>query len=79
MKIIKGRSLTVSPVNDEKRQVIPSQVIWGRDLESFKLFRNNVEDYYRQIGAGYLIDLEFQDTYLQKGANFNFGVLDEMT
>jgi hypothetical protein len=47
-------------VNDESRQVLPSKVIWHGTMDRFEVFRNNVEDYYGQIGAGYLFDSSFQ-------------------
>jgi hypothetical protein len=46
----------MSAVNDERRQVLPSKAIWGETIDSFEVFRNNVEGHYRQIGAGYLLD-----------------------
>jgi hypothetical protein len=43
MKIVKERTRTMSAVNDERRQVLPSKVIWDRTIGSFEVFRNNVE------------------------------------
>jgi hypothetical protein len=47
MKMVKERTQTMSAVNDEKRQVLPSKVIWHGTIDCFEVFRNNVEDYYR--------------------------------
>jgi hypothetical protein len=52
MKMVKERTRTVSAVNDERRQVLPSKVIWYRTIDRFEVFRNNVEGLYGQIGAG---------------------------
>jgi hypothetical protein len=46
--------------NHERRQIIPSKVIWDRTIDHFELFRNNVEGNYGQIDAGYVFDSSFQ-------------------
>jgi hypothetical protein len=56
MKTIKERKRTMSAVNDERRQVLPSKVIWDGTIDRFEIFRNNVEGHYGQIGAGYLFN-----------------------
>jgi hypothetical protein len=43
----------MSAVNDERRQVSPSKVIWEGTIDRFEVFRNNVEGHYGQIGAIY--------------------------
>jgi hypothetical protein len=53
MKIVKERTRTMSPENDERRQVLPSKVFWDGTINRFEVFRNNVEGHYGQIGAGY--------------------------
>jgi hypothetical protein len=45
----------MSAVNDERRQVLPSKVIWNGTIDRFEVFRNNVEGHYGQIGTGYLL------------------------
>jgi hypothetical protein len=50
--------------NDERRQLLPSKVILDGTIDSFLVFRNNVEGYYGQIGAGHLFDSSFQKAYL---------------
>jgi hypothetical protein len=60
MKIFKERTRTMSAVNDERYQVLPSKVIRDGTIDRFEVFRNNVEDDYGQIGAGYLFDSSFQ-------------------
>jgi hypothetical protein len=60
MNMIKGRSRAKSAANDERRQVLPSRVIWDGSIDRFEVFRNNVEGHYGQIGAGYLFDTSFQ-------------------
>jgi hypothetical protein len=61
MKMVKERTRTMSAVNDERRQVLTSKVIWDGTIGRFEVFRNNVEDHYGQIGAGYLFDSSFQE------------------
>jgi hypothetical protein len=38
-------------------------------IDSFEVFRNNVEGDYGQIGAGYLFDSSFQEAYLERGVD----------
>jgi hypothetical protein len=38
-------------------------------IDSFEVFRNNVEGHYGQIGAGYLFDSSFQEAYLERGVD----------
>ena len=38
MKMIKGRSQAISAANDERRQVLPSRVIWDGSIDRFELF-----------------------------------------
>jgi uncharacterized protein YkwD len=64
MKMVKERTRTMSTVNDERRQVLLSKVIWDETIERFEVFRNNVGGHYGQIGAGYLFDSSFQEAYL---------------
>jgi hypothetical protein len=47
MKIVKERTRTMSAVNDERRQVLPSKVLWDGTIDCFKVFRNIAEDYLR--------------------------------
>jgi hypothetical protein len=65
MKMIKERTRTMSAVNDERRQVLPSKFIWDRTIDHFEVFRNNVEGHYGRfkIGAVYLFDSIFQEAY----------------
>jgi hypothetical protein len=46
MKMVKKRTQTMSAVNDERRQVSPSKVIWDGTIDRFEVFRNNVEGHY---------------------------------
>jgi hypothetical protein len=39
MKMIKGRSQALSAANDERRQVLPSRVIWDGSIDRFELYR----------------------------------------
>jgi hypothetical protein len=59
MKMVKERTRTMSAINDERRQVLPSKVIWDGTIDLFEVFRNNVEGHYGQIGSGYLFDSSF--------------------
>jgi hypothetical protein len=70
MKMVKERTRTISAVNDKRRQVLPSKVIWDGTIDRFELFRNNVEGRYEQIVAGYLFDSSFQEAYLERGIEF---------
>jgi hypothetical protein len=63
MKMIKERDRTMSAVNDERRQVLSSNVIWDKSIDRFEIFRKNVEGHYGQIGAGYLFDSKFKEAY----------------
>jgi hypothetical protein len=56
MKIFKERTREMSSVNDERRQVLPSKVIWDGTIDCFEVFRNNVEGHYGQIRAVYSFD-----------------------
>jgi hypothetical protein len=80
MKMVKERTQTMSAVNDERRQVLPSKVIWGGTIDLFEVFRNNVESHYGQIGIGYLFDSSFQEAYLDRGVDADCYVdfLDEV-
>jgi hypothetical protein len=59
MKIIKGRANVLSTSNVERRQVLPSRVIWDGNIDRFEEFRNKVDGHYGHIGAGYLFDSDF--------------------
>jgi hypothetical protein len=78
MKMVKERTWAMSAVNDERRQVLPSKVIWDGTIDRFEVFRNNVEGHYGQIGAGYLFDSSFQEAYLKRVFDCYFDFLDEV-
>jgi hypothetical protein len=78
MKVVKERKRTISAVNDERRQVLPSKVIWDGTIDRFEVFRNNVEGHYGQIGAGYLLDSSFQEAYYERGVDCYVDFLDEV-
>jgi hypothetical protein len=61
MKMVKERTRAMSAVNYERRQLLPTKVIWDRTINRFEVFKNNVEGHYGQIGAGYLFDSSFQE------------------
>jgi hypothetical protein len=63
MNMIKGRSQAMSAEKDERRQVLPSRVIWDGSIDRFEVFRNKVEGHYGQIGPGYLFDSGLQTAY----------------
>jgi hypothetical protein len=46
MKMVKERTQTMSAVNDERRQALPSKVIWDGTIDRFVFIRNNVEGHY---------------------------------
>jgi hypothetical protein len=70
----------MSAVNDERRQLLPSKVIWDGTIDRFEVFRNNVEGHYGQIGAGYLFDSSswFQEAYLERGVECYVDILDQV-
>jgi hypothetical protein len=78
MKMVKERTRTMSALNDERRQVSPSKVIWDGTIDRFEVFRNNVEGHYGQIGAGYLFDSSFQEAYLERGVDCYVDFLDKV-
>jgi hypothetical protein len=78
MKIFKERTRTISAVNDERRQVLPSKVIWNKSIDRFEVFTNNIEGHYGQIGAGYLFDSRFLKAYLERGVDCYVDFLDEV-
>jgi hypothetical protein len=59
MKMVKGTTRRISAVNDERRQVLPSKVIWDRTFIHFEVFTKIFEGHHGQIGAGYLFDSRF--------------------
>jgi hypothetical protein len=63
-------------LNDERRQVSPSKVIWDGTINHFEVFRNNVEGHHGQIGPGYLFDSSFQEEYLERGVDCYVDFLD---
>jgi hypothetical protein len=78
MKMVKERTREMSAVNDERRQILPSKVIWDVTIDRFEVFRNNVEGHYRQIGAGYLFGSSFKESYLERGVDCYVDFLDEV-
>jgi hypothetical protein len=80
MKMVKERTRTMSAVNDERFQVLPSKAIWDGTIDRLEVFRNNVEGYYYygQIDAGYLFDSCFQVAYLERGVDYYVEFLDEV-
>jgi hypothetical protein len=69
VKMIEERANTISAANDERLQVLNACVIWDGSIDRFKVFKNNVEGHYGQIGAGYLFDTEFQTAYFERGTD----------
>jgi hypothetical protein len=78
MNMIMGRSQAISAANDERRQVLPSRVIWDASIDRFEVFRNSVEGHYGQIGTGYLFDTGFQTAYLERGVDCYVDFMDEV-
>jgi hypothetical protein len=78
MKMVKERTRTISPANDERRQVLPSKVIWYGAIDRLEVFGNNAEGHYGQIDSGYLFDSNFQETYLESGVDCYADFLDEV-
>jgi hypothetical protein len=61
MKMVKERTRTMSAINDESCQVLPSKVNWDGTISRIEMFRNNVEDHHGKIGAVYLFDSSLQE------------------
>jgi hypothetical protein len=61
MKMVKERTWKMSAIKDERRQVLPSKVIWDGTIDCFEVFRNNVEGHYGKIDAGHLFDSNFHE------------------
>jgi hypothetical protein len=78
MKMVKERTRSMSAVNDERRQLLPSKVIWDGTIDHFEVFRSDIEGNYGQIGAGYLFDSSFQEAYLERGVDCYVDFLDEV-
>jgi hypothetical protein len=78
MKMVKERTRTISSLNYESRQVLPSNVIWDETKDRFEVFRNNVEGHYGQISAGYLFDSSFQKAHLEICVDCYVDFLDEV-
>jgi hypothetical protein len=78
MKMVKERKRTMTAVNDERRQVLPSNVIWDGTIHHFKVFRNNVEVHYGQIGARKIFISNFQKAYLERVVDCYVDFLDEV-
>jgi hypothetical protein len=75
---VKRKILPMSAVNDERRQVLPSKVIWDGTIDRLELFRNNVEGHYGLIGSEYLFDSSFQEDCLERGVDCYVDFLDEL-
>jgi hypothetical protein len=81
MKMVNERKRTMSAVNDERLQVLPSNVIWDAwdgTIDRVEVFRNNLEGHYGKIGAGYLFDSSFQEAYLERVVDCYVDFLDEV-
>jgi hypothetical protein len=66
MKMVKETTRAMSAVNYERRQVLPSKVIWDGTIDRFEAFRNNVQGHHGRIGADYLFDSSNQEAYLER-------------
>jgi hypothetical protein len=75
MNVIKSRAHTTSPFNDERRQILPSQVTCDADFDRFEVFRNNPED--KLMHATCLIWNSRRHT--NKGADYYIHLLDEFS
>jgi hypothetical protein len=69
MNSIKARAVARVAVNDERR-------LWDGSFDRFEVFWNNVEGRYGQIGAGYLLEPDFQAAYFLKGRQCFIDFLD---
>jgi hypothetical protein len=78
VKIVKQITSTMSAVNDERRQVLTSKVIWDGTIDRFEVFRNNVEGHHGQIVACNLFDSSFQEAYLERGVDCYVDFLNDV-
>jgi hypothetical protein len=78
MKMVKERTRTMSAVNDERSQVLPSKVIWDGTIDRFEVCRNNVEGHHGQIGSGYLFYPCLQEAYLESIVDCYVDFLDKV-
>jgi hypothetical protein len=62
----------MSAVNYERRQFLPSKVIWDGTIERSEVFRYNVEGKY---GSGYLFDTRFQEENVETGVDCHIDLL----
>jgi hypothetical protein len=49
MKMVKERTRTMSSVNDERRQLLPSKVIWDGTIDRFEVFLKYLETMLKVI------------------------------
>jgi hypothetical protein len=78
MKMVEERTRKMSVVNYERRQALPSKVIWDRTIDHFEVFRNNVEGQNGHIGAGYCFYSRFQKAYVERDVDCYVDFLDEV-
>jgi hypothetical protein len=76
MKMVKEITRKTSAINDERRQVLPSKVIWDRTINRFEVFSNNIEDHFGQVGASILFDSSFQEVYLERDVDCYIDFMD---
>jgi hypothetical protein len=55
MRMVKERRRTMSAINDESHQLLPSKFTCDGTIDRFELFRKNLENHYEQIDAGYIL------------------------
>jgi hypothetical protein len=46
LKIIKGKANSMSPINNERRQILIPRIIMDGIIDRFEVFRNNVEGHH---------------------------------
>jgi hypothetical protein len=58
MKMVKERTRTISAVNDERRQILPSKVIWDGTIDRFEVLETMLKVIMEKlVMAIYLIQL----------------------
>jgi hypothetical protein len=58
MKMVKERTRAMSALNDERRQVLPSKVIWDGTIDRFEVYRTMLKVIFdKLILAIYLIQV----------------------
>ena len=62
-----------------RRLVLPKEITWNGDLETYQEFKDSLIGHYIQSGAGYLFDKDFQKQYLELGLDCHLNFPEELS